>query len=234
MSAALLKFGLAVWILATLTPSAARAQKSDLDNDLKNFPKDPGSEKQPAPPAKSPGDSAAGPQHIQPPGIYTQRFTGVAFPKRVGDFVRVAVDLYDAEARDVGASYDKKRGGNLVCIITAFSYPIPPQFASRGAPAVFEDAKLAITSRQKDARLLREGPYRAPDGSIGDLAEYEFSIGKGAAGRVYSRLYLFESKGWLLKFRVTYPAARAREGAAEAESFLRTFGTGVLRNQVNT
>ena len=234
MSAALLKFALAVWILAVLMPPAARAQKPDLENDLKNIPKDGGSEKQPAPPAKSPGESSAGPQHIQPPGTYTNRFTGVAFPKRVGDFARVGVDLYDAEARDVGASYDKKRSGNLICIITAFSYPIPPQFASRGAPAVFEDAKLAITSRQKDAKMLREGPYRAPDGSIGDLAEYEFSIGNGAAGRVFSRLYLFESKGWLLKFRVTYPAVRAREGAAETESFLRAFGTGVLRNQLNT
>jgi hypothetical protein len=230
MGGRLLRSCLTCWAIAVLAPLAAHAQKSDLENDLKNIPKDSGSPVQPTPPEKSPTEPGTGPQRIQPPGTYINRFTGVPFPKKVGDFERLGVDVYDAEARDVGASYEKKRSGNLVNIITAYSFPVPPQLASGGARAVFSDAQLAITARQKDAKLIREGAYRAPDGSNGLLAEYEFSAGKSPTVRVRSRLYLFESNGWLLKLRVTYPLPRAREGGAEIEAFIRLFGAAVLRN----
>ncbi len=236
MRGALLRIGLSVWILALVTPECARAQKSDLENELKNIPKDAGSLKESAPPPATtvPNNSGSGRRRVNPSGTYVNRFTGVGFPKRVGEYSRQEVEIFDSEGRATDANYVRKVSGALIGIITAYSYPIPASLASGGAPRVFDDEKLAIANGQKNARLVREEPYRAPDGSIGDFAEYEFVVGKGAGTSVYSRLYLFESKGWLLKFRATYPKSRAREGSAEIESFLRAFGATVLRNQVNT
>ena len=213
--------------LSALVPAWSFAQKSDLENELKNLPKVPGT---PAPP-----NMGSGPTRLNPLGPYLQKFTGVQFPERVGGFERRGVDLYDAEARDVGASYEKNGGSRgLLSLITVFSYPIPPTLAVGGMRAVFDDAKAAILSKSAGARLTRNGTYAAPDGSTALFAEYairNFGGKKGAVG-VRSRLYLFGSDGWVLKFRVTYPEWRAREAATETESFIRTFGTAVTRGKL--
>ena len=214
-------------VLSALVPGWSFAQKSDLENELKNLPKVPGT---PAPP-----NMGSGPTRLNPLGPYLQEFTGVQFPERVGGFERRGVDLYDAEARDVGASYERTGGSRgLLSIITVFSYPVPPSLESGGIRAVFDDAKAAILSKSPGAKLGRDGTYRAPDGSSGFFAEYTIRNFRGKKGTVpvRSRLYLFGSGGWLLKFRATYPEWRAREASTELESFIRSFGTGVMRGKL--
>ncbi len=220
-----------VLALSVLLPLSLFGQKPDLDNELKNIPKGPIA---PAP-APAPPATGTGPTRINPTGAYTHKFTGVLFPERVGGFQRGGVDLYDAEARDVGASYERAGGSRgLLSIITVFSYPVPPSLESGGVRAVFDDAKAAILSKSPGAKLVRDGTYRAPDGSNGFFAEYTIRNfgGKKGTVAVRSRLYLFGTGGWLLKFRATYPEWRAREASTELESFIRSFGTGVMRGKL--
>ena len=161
--------------LSALVPAWSFAQKSDLENELKNLPKVPGT---PAPP-----NMGSGPTRLNPLGPYLQKFTGVQFPERVGGFERRGVP----------------------------SCPRAPGPGWSGTEHI-----------------------PAPDGSTALFAEYairNFGGKKGAVG-VRSRLYLFGSDGWVLKFRVTYPEWRAREAATETESFIRTFGTGVTRGKL--
>jgi hypothetical protein len=238
MGACLLSRRFLAAILVVLAPGIGRGQTLNIDRSLKNIPTEPVPAVEPTPPpavqSSTPASPAAEtrvePQRLRPAGTYTNKFSRVPFPKQVADFTRLNVDMYDGEGRNIGAVYEKKQRGNLVCVVNAFSYPFPARGPAGGAAAIFEREKLAITSRQQGARLIREEPFRAPDGSIGDFAELEFSVGKPAT-LVRSRLYLFAGNDWLLKIQVSYGAARAREGAADGDVFLRTFGTAPVRSQ---
>ena len=226
------RFAISFGIMMLMSPAALRGQKDEISNDLKNIPKDVGEATQPTPPQTSAGTGVPQRRTIEPAGTYINQSSGVQFPKRVGEFGRTSVELYDEEGRNVGGAYQKKIGGSIVNVMSVFSYPVAGRLAGSGTAAIFEAEKAAITSHQPNARLIREEPYRAANGVPGDFAEYEIniSVGKGKTVPVRSRIYLFADRGWLLKFRTTYPVARAREGAAETEAFLRGFGTGVVRN----
>ena len=238
MAACLLRGRFLAAFLVVLAPGIGRGQTLNIDRSLKNIPAAPIPAVEPTPPPAVPSitpgapavETRVEPQRLRPAGTYTNRFSGVPFPKQVADFTRLNVDMYDGEGRNIGAVYEKKQRRNLVCVVNAFSYPFPAGVAAGGAAAIFEREKLAITSRQEGARLIREEPYRAPDGSIGDFAELEFSVGKPAT-LVRARLFLFAENGWLLKIQVSYGAARAREGAADGDAFLRAFGTPPVRSQ---
>jgi len=232
MSGAWSRFAILLGLLLLLSTAALRGQKDDLSNDVKNIPKDVGDAMQPTPPQDNAGTSVPQRRTIEPAGTYINQFSGVQFPKRVGEFGRTSMELFDSEGRNVGGAYQKKVGGSIVNVVSVFSYPVVGRLAGSGTAAIFESEKSWITSHQPTARLIREEPYRAPSGVAGDFAEYEIniSVGKGKSVPVRSRIYLFADRGWLLKFRTTYPVSRAREGAAETEAFLRGFGTGVVRN----
>ena len=219
-------------VVAVWVAPLSHGQNPDITNDLKNDLKGQLDER-PKPPPTVPS-TGKGPTRLQPPGAYTHAFTGVEFPLRVGNFSRSTVDRYDAEGRDIGVTYRKMAGGGAVVnVTTVFSYPLPPRLASGGVRAVFDDARSAIVANKKNARLVRDGTYRAPDGSSALYAEYAYQMVTGKKeSPVRSLLYLFESEGWLLEFRVTYLDSRARDGAAETESFMRTFGTVVLRKKL--
>jgi hypothetical protein len=238
MAACLLRRFLLSGLLVLLTPGIGRPQSLNVDRSFTNIPKEasPPIEPTPSPavptstPAAPPNEERVAPQRLRPAGNYLNRFSGVPFPKQVADFTRLNVDMYDAEGRNIGSAYEKKRGGNLVCVVNAFSYPLSGRFANGGTAAIFEREKLAISSRWEGTRLIMEQPFRAPDGSFGDFAELEFSVGKPVTV-MRARLYLFSNNGWLLKIQVSFAASRAREGAVDADAFLRAFGTAATRSQ---
>ena len=230
----MLKRWIPLFAVASFVAPFSLGQKPDITNDLKKDLKDQTDER-PSPPATATAPSK-GPTRLQPPGTYTQSFTGVEFPLRVGSFSRTGVDRYDAEGRDVGATYRKlANGGAVINLTTVFSYPMPARLAAGGVRAAFDDARTALIANKKNARLVREGTYRAPDGTSALFAEnaYQMVTGKRVSP-VRAVLYLFESDGWLLEFRVTYLESRAREGVAETEAFMRAFGTTVLRKKLGS
>lgn len=150
---------------------------------------------------------------------YVHRETGVTFPARMPGFTRGNVREFDPQGRDVSAAYGD---GNFVA--TVYSYPLPPRL--HDLREVLTDAQAAIQQANPAAKLVREGA--GPDGSM--RAEYEFTARlRSGEQLVRSHVVVYGKGDWLLKYRVTYPAAEREEGERRMEALIRLLGTEAVR-----
>ena len=213
MAACLLRGRFLAAFLVVLAPGIGRGQTLNIDRSLKNIPAAPIPAVEPDPPPAVPSitpgapvaETRVEPQRLRPAGTYTNRFSGVPISQSRWLISTLDSTWICTTGRAATSVPSTKRSS--AAILSAWSTPsairFPPGVAAGGAAAIFERDKLAITSRQEGARLIREEPYRAPDRSIGDNPELEFSVGKPAT-LVRARLFLFAENGWLLKIQVGY------------------------------
>ncbi len=154
MAACLLRRCFLAAILVVLAPGIGCGQTLNIDRSLKNLPTEPVPPVEPTPPPAVQGSTPAPPvaetrvepQRLRPKGTYTNKFSGVPFPNQVGDFTRLNMDMYDGEGRNIGAVYEKKQRGNLVCVVNAFSGdPFPARVPPGGAAAIFEAGREKLS-----------------------------------------------------------------------------------------
>lgn len=157
-------------------------------------------------------------------GAYLHGPARALFPLRVGRFRRTTVYQYDTEGMNVSASYNlATRKGRL--LITVYIYP-----AAAAAPAArselcdeeFASTNLAISSQHDNAAPIEQGaalPVRGVDRSLGRRAVYRFASpfdDKVQAIRSEAHLYCYAGGDWLVKYRVSAPAAVKTRGPVEA------------------
>lgn len=141
---------------------------------------------------------------------YVHTPTGLIFPASLGSFLRVGVHRYGPDESNISAGYNDNAAKIAV---TAYAYP--PD-AGVTLTAEFEQVKIGITTVHPDAKLVSEGRWTLRQNGhdfVGLRARYAFS--GDWAGRhqdLLSDAYLLPlgtgDTAYLVKFRITYPAAR--------------------------
>jgi hypothetical protein len=166
-------------------------------------------------------------QPITTPGTVAHQGAGTGFPERVGEFRRGSVTSFDAERRNVAASYNWHPPGGRV-LITVYIYPAPPAApAGRAAQCrnQFDQAQQALTFQHKEARAVEQGAAPPMDGvepDLGHRSVFRFRTVFGSTEedvRSEVRLYCYVGGDWLVKYRVT--AHASLDAGAAIESFVR-------------
>jgi hypothetical protein len=118
------------------------------------------------------------------------------FINNVFDFVIVNKNVFDDSGENISVTYSLKNPVQI--ILTAFVYPaVNPQNH-------FEEGISQILTLYHNAKLIRQGD--APVTVV--RGKYAlFSITDkfyGTEQELYSFYYLFETRGWFVKFRITF------------------------------
>ena len=125
--------------------------------------------------------------------------TGLRCPAALGDFRQVGTTTYDGFGLDVSCGYNAA-GAAITVYLTRMG----------GLEAAFTGAKQSLVERAqaKHPSLVSDG--KAPSGGLDWLrAEYQED------GGVRSDIWMTEVRGWVLKYRATYPAADAEAVSAK-------------------
>jgi len=177
--------------------------------------------------------AATAQQRIDTPGTVDHAAARTGFPERVGDFRRANVTRYDAEGRDISASYNLVRPEGRL-LISVYVYPAPSVAAAPGAKETgevaratlcardFEAAEQAIVRHNQGARLIERGSPPAVPGTeprLGHRSVYEFRtrFDSGVQDvRSEARLYCYVGGDWQVKYRITAPVAVDARAAIDA------------------
>lgn len=148
---------------------------------------------------------------------YTHEQSGFSFPPTIGRFQRDNdIKFYDNEGNNFSVPYnlltvEEKVVGTIYIYPSLRDYSITPIPKLGQTPEWFlkeryDEAKTSIIDMYR-ARVLSEGEYKLnrsllnPSGKKG-IFEWDTVGGE----TVLSHLYLFTHKGWLVKYRFTYPS----------------------------
>jgi len=182
------------------------------------------------------GPPAGAQQEVESDGPYFHRPARAVYPPQVGEFRRSKVYRYDPEGKDVSASYDLATPEGRL-LITVYIYPaaaiVGAALQESGGTAArarlcgeeFGAVKAAISRQHGDAAPIDEGEALALPGSEPGLrhrAVYNFRSpfdGREQELRSEAHLYCYVGGDWLVKYRVSAPAAVESRKAVEA--FLR-------------
>lgn len=149
---------------------------------------------------------------------YVHASSGMRFPPRAGAFARVNVVKYLSDASDVSAGYNL---GKPRVIMTVYVAPA----MGRTARAYYDESRAAIrekhagvTETSNEAWTLDQGDQKLK----GHRATFTFddTTGNGEMMHLRSELYVFEVRGQLLKYRVTYQAADADAAQKRITEFM--------------
>lgn len=145
-------------------------------------------------------------------GTYTHAPSAVVFPEQLGWFGRVSIDRFDDEGLDVGVGYNL---GSPAVVVATF-FVTPRLRRSDGAPQALEErfrweAEGAL-AHHDGAALTREAtvPIRQA-GSLVLCRLAELSYAELFAQQIQalrSLLYVCPLERWVVKYRITYPAAQ--------------------------
>jgi hypothetical protein len=176
---------------------------------------------------------AAAQREIEAPGPYLHRPAKAVFAEKVGAFSRISVNEYDAQGRDVSASYDLATPQGRI-VVTAYIYPAPEVAGSGDSKRVarvqlcgrhFDEIHKIIANRNGNARPLEQGRGLAvPDVPVELSHRYTYRYrapldDREQDVRSEAHLYCYVGGDWLVKYRVTAPAAA--DGQAEIADFIR-------------
>jgi hypothetical protein len=145
-------------------------------------------------------------------------------PVRVGEFQRSEIYRYDAEGKNVSASYNLA-GPEGRLLITVYIYPAPPAAPAERAARCgeeFEAVNGAISSQHGNIAPLERGAAPTRQGvarALAHRAVYRFSSpfdDRVQDLRSEVRLYCYVGGDWLVKYRVSAPTAVDTRDAIEA------------------
>lgn len=166
--------------------------------------------------------------------VYTHEQSGFSFPPAIGRFQRGnGIKFYDEVGNNFSVPY------NLVtseekAVATIYIYPSLRDYSITPIPKLgqtpdwffkerYDEAKTSIINMYR-ARVLSDGEYHLnrswlnPNGKKG-VFEWDTIGGETAL----SHLYLFTHKGWLVKYRLTYPSKYNAVIEPEIEKFINSF-----------
>jgi hypothetical protein len=179
---------------------------------------------------------AAAQRKIETDGPYAHRGAGAVYPVRVGDFVRSNVYQYDAEGKDVSASYNLMMPEGRL-LITVYIYPaarVTPVGAQDGSKEAaqallcdreFDSVNEVISSQHPGTAAVERGAALDVPGvgpRLGHRSVYRFRAAfddDEQEIRSEAHLYCYVGGDWLVKYRVSAPAAVETRGPVE--SFIR-------------
>lgn len=145
-----------------------------------------------------------------PPEVWHHPATNVAFPSRIGDWVRRDVVTYNEDGSDASVGYYLVRGGGNVA--TATIYIFPP-FVKGDCPTRYAGLKEQVMrGGYQDTRLLSEDRPASPSGrhtGVAYRATFSFTARIGNTPQpVNSQAYIFcpTDPGWQVEARATWAA----------------------------
>ncbi|MBT6117026.1 MAG: tetratricopeptide repeat protein, partial [Rhodospirillaceae bacterium] len=151
-------------------------------------------------------------------GSLVHKASGAAFPPNLGGFERGEATTFVLDGSDVAVGYDGP-GGTLTIYVTEIraGEALEPEFRVAAAEAL---------RAKPDAEVKGTGPVPSwpggpPDGGL--LFLFAFTDPQSGAA-VASSLMLFETKGWFVKFRHTYPLFAQEEAQAAITAALGGIG----------
>lgn len=158
---------------------------------------------------------AAAQREVASDDAYVHAPARAVFPVRVGEFRRSKLLQYDPEGKNVSASYNLATPAGRL-LITIYIYP-----AEAAAPAArpllcgeeFAAANAAISSQHGNAAPVERGaalPAEGVDRSLGHRSVYRFASpfdDRVQEIRSEAHLYCYVGGDWLVKYRVSAPAA---------------------------
>ena len=166
------------------------------------------------------------------------RETGIVFPATVGGFSRGEVKLYDAEGADMSAGYDLADPACQVAI-TVYVYPGPRLISIGSPPAVIATARKHLTDghfEQVKREVLKYHPHAA---AVSDQESSMAFRGQSLYGRIatfksveifawrtqaiVTQAEVYACGRWIIKYRITYPAALEQAAAESVHAFKKAF-----------
>jgi hypothetical protein len=167
--------------------------------------------------------------------VYTHEHSGFSFPPAIGRFERDKdIKFYDETGNNFSVPYNvvtsqEKVVGTVYIYSSLREYSITPVPLKVGQTPdwflnqQYDGAKKAITESYR-ARLTSESEYnmnRSLLNAKGKKAIFEYDTVGGET--VFSHLYLFAHKGWLVKYRFSYASKCDHVVKPEIERFLDLF-----------
>jgi hypothetical protein len=166
--------------------------------------------------------------------VYTHEQSGFSFPPAIGRFERDKdIKFYDDTGNDFSVPY------NLItseekAIATIYIYPSLRDYSITPVPKLgqtpdwflkqrYDEAKTSIINTYH-ARVLSESDYRIYRSLLnpsGKKAIFEWDTVGGET--VFSHLYLFTHRGWLVKYRFTYPSKYNAVIESAIEKFIAAY-----------
>jgi len=166
--------------------------------------------------------------------VYTHEQSGFTFPSTIGRFQRNAdIKFYNETGNNFSVPYNiaitaEKVVGTIYIYPSLRDYSITPIPKLGQTPEWFinkhyDGAKNSIINMYR-ARVLSESEYRLSNSLLnpnGRKGIFEWDTVGGET--VLSHLYLFAHKGWLVKYRFTYPSKFNAMIEPEIEKFIKSY-----------
>lgn len=171
------------------------------------------------------GTPAAAQREVPADGPYLHGPARALFPLQVGRFRRTTLYQYDREGKDVSASYNLATPAGRL-LITVYIYPAAaaaaPEMRSRLCEEEFGTVSTAISSQHDNAAPVEQGPalrVKEVAPALGHRSVYRFASpfdDKVQQIRSEAHLYCYVGGDWLVKYRVSAPAAVKTRRPVEA------------------
>jgi hypothetical protein len=158
---------------------------------------------------------AAAQREVAAQGPYFHGPARALFPVQVGKFRRSTILQYDLEGKDVSASYDLATPAGRL-LITVYIYPAtaaPPAARAGLCDQEFGIVSTVLSSQHGDAAPVEQGaalPAEGIERRLGHRAVYLFTSpfdDRVQEIRSEVHLYCYAGGDWLVKYRVSAPAA---------------------------
>lgn len=166
---------------------------------------------------------AAAQREVVSEGPYLHGPARAVLPVAVGEFRRSRIIQYDGEGKDVSASYDLRTPDGRL-LITVYIYPAiaaAGETRARTCDREFDEANAAISSQHGNVAADERGAAIAVEGvdsALGHRALYRFNSpfdDRVQPLRSEVHLYCYVGGDWLVKYRVSAPAAVETRGVVE-------------------
>jgi hypothetical protein len=149
------------------------------------------------------------------------------YPPTLGGFYRTGVRRYDRDGHDASVGYNYYPDGKFTMIaVTAYFYPAPPGVDS--LDEAVDHAMRDVASQHDDLRVTGRARTSATAGGQRHegrkvMLAFANRFGSGRRTDLNSELHVFRLGERLVKYRITYPAARAAEARERIAAFLEKF-----------
>jgi hypothetical protein len=168
--------------------------------------------------------SAAAQREIVTDGAYVHGPAQAVYPVQVGGFRRSDIYQYDSEGKDVSASYNLATPEGRL-LITVYIYPAPPAAPAERAGLCDQEFGVVgtvISGQHGNVAPSEQGAalrVKGVDKSLAHRSVYRFSApfdDRVQEIRSEAHLYCYVGGDWLVKYRVSAPAAVETRGPVKA------------------
>ena len=167
-------------------------------------------------------------QPILATDTYVHAPSGFKFPVHFGKFRRVEINQFDTDGRNIGVGYNLEEA-DLQIALTLYVKPALRDQTGRtlSLAEMFELEKAEIARFHQGGRLSAAWtPPQTQNREAAPGLATAFQYSQVFAHRtqvVNSLLYLFEYEGWIVKYRITYPAEQEEKANLISQVFVSGF-----------